>query len=547
MLRLRICVLAAALFCVTPVLAAGKTIIVLDASGSMWGQIDGKTKIEIARDTLHQVLGTIPTETELGLVAYGHREKGSCSDIEIAVPPGTGTADAIGRFADGLNPKGKTPLTDAVRVAAEELRIEENEATVILVTDGLETCNADPCALGRELEATGVNFTAHVVGFGLSDEEGKQVACLAENTGGLYLKADDAGQLAEALATTVAKAPEPKPEPQPAVVEHNFKGIARLVEGGPDLDGNDSVRWDLFPIAADGQPGKDNAAGGYGGVYQDKAPAGSYLVRVRIGNVGRELNVDLADDKQTELVAVLDAGLLHVTPKRTAGGDADDNARIDITFEGGDDGGYGPVRAYVAAGTVTVTGKIDKATAEQTLTVKAGETVETDLIIASGVVVPTAVYAEGGPAVEGDSIRFEVRDAKTDINGKRDTISGQYGPGGNGMDVPPGDYVLNARLGQAEAMVPITVKAGERTEATVNVEAGVLAVAAPGAYRIDFLEAKKDIQGRQKELGGTYGEETQETLHPGEYEVLVTYEGDKAEKRQKATVTAGERTELTVE
>ncbi|EKF19856.1 vWA domain-containing protein [Nitratireductor pacificus] len=547
MLRLRICVFVAALFCVTPVLAAGKTIIVLDASGSMWGQIDGKTKIEIARDTLRQVLGTIPAETELGLVAYGHREKGSCADIEIAVPAGTGTAEAIGSFADGLNPKGKTPLTDAVRVAATELRIEENEATVILVTDGLETCNADPCALGRELEASGVNFTAHVVGFGLSDEEGRQVACLAENTGGLYLKADDAGQLADALATTVAQAPEPAPEPaQPAAVEHNFKGIARLVEGGDDLVDVGAVRWDLFPIGANGEASKDNVTGAYGGVIEENAPAGSYLVRVRIGNVHRELTVDLTDDKQTELVAVLDAGLLHVTPKRTPDGDPDDSARIDIAFEGGDDGGYGPMDAYVAAGSVTVTGRIDTAQAEQTLTVKAGETVRTDLVIASGIVVPSAVYAEGGPAVEDSGIRFEVHEAKADISGKRDTLAGQYGSGG-GMDVPPGDYVLSARLGLAQAEAPITVKAGERTEASVNINAGVLAVAAPGGYRIEFYSAKKDIQGKQKEFGGTYGEEAQETMHPGEYEVLVIYEGDKAEKRQKVTVTAGERTEVTVE
>ena len=153
MIRTRLLSVLAALLFAFPAMAAGKTIIVLDGSGSMWGQIDGTTKIEIARDTLRKVLETLPEDTELGLVAYGHREKGSCSDIEIAIPPATGTAAAVADFADRLNPKGKTPLTDAVRKAAEELRIEENAATVILVTDGLETCNADPCALGRELEA----------------------------------------------------------------------------------------------------------------------------------------------------------------------------------------------------------------------------------------------------------------------------------------------------------------------------------------------------------------------------------------------------------
>ena len=82
---------------------------------------------------------------------------------------------------------GKTPLSAAVKQAAEALRYTEDKATVVLITDGLETCNADPCALGKELEQSGVDFTAHVVGFGLTADEGRQVACLAENTGGKYV------------------------------------------------------------------------------------------------------------------------------------------------------------------------------------------------------------------------------------------------------------------------------------------------------------------------------------------------------------------------
>ncbi len=196
-----------------PSLAADRAIIVLDASGSMWGQIDGKPKLEIARETLASVLPTLPADMELGLMAYGHRQKGVCSDIELVVPPAAGTAGAIADAAAKLKFLGKTPLTEAVRQAAEALRYTEDKATVILITDGIETCNADPCALGRELEEHGVDFTAHVVGFGLSREEGRQVACLAENTGGRYIQAKDAGELGEALKETVAAAPAKKPEP----------------------------------------------------------------------------------------------------------------------------------------------------------------------------------------------------------------------------------------------------------------------------------------------------------------------------------------------
>lgn len=195
-----------------------RTIIVMDGSGSMWGQIDGRTKLEIARETVTAVLGTIPADQELGLMAYGHRERGNCNDIELMVPPAAGTAAEIAARVNTMRFQGRTPLSEAVRQAAEVLRYGEEAATVVLVTDGLETCEADPCALGRELEAAGLNFTAHVIGFGLTEEEGAQVACLAEETGGQYLQASDAGALADALTRTVtapavARAPDPVPTP----------------------------------------------------------------------------------------------------------------------------------------------------------------------------------------------------------------------------------------------------------------------------------------------------------------------------------------------
>ncbi|WP_186393607.1 MULTISPECIES: VWA domain-containing protein [unclassified Pannonibacter] len=186
---------------------APRTIIVMDGSGSMWGQIDGRAKLEIAREAVARVVQGIPAQQELGLLAYGHRTKGNCSDIELLVPPGQGTGPAIVDAVNAMRFLGKTPLSAAVRQAAEALRYGEESATVVLVTDGLETCEADPCALASELEAAGVNFTAHVVGFGLTKEEGAQVACLAENTGGRYIEAANAGELVSALTEAISMEP----------------------------------------------------------------------------------------------------------------------------------------------------------------------------------------------------------------------------------------------------------------------------------------------------------------------------------------------------
>lgn len=203
-----------------PAAAEERAIVVLDGSGSMWGQIGGKPKIAIAREVLRETLGNVSPDLSLGLMAYGHRRKGDCGDIEMIVPFGAESSAAIAEAAERISPVGKTPLSDAVRQAAETLKYAEDKATVILVTDGIETCRADPCALARELEGIGVDLTVHVVGFGLSAEEGREVACLAEETGGLYIKADDAGALGDALADTVeAAAAVPEPAPQPSSEE----------------------------------------------------------------------------------------------------------------------------------------------------------------------------------------------------------------------------------------------------------------------------------------------------------------------------------------
>ncbi|MFZ1681417.1 MAG: VWA domain-containing protein [Rhizobiaceae bacterium] len=533
---------------VFPAAATERTIIVLDASGSMWGQIEGQAKIEIARQTLSVVLGTIPADTELGLMVYGHREKGSCGDIELAVPPAAGSADAIASFVNAVNPKGKTPLSQSVRLAAEALRYTEEKSTVILVTDGIETCEADPCALGAELEKSGVDFTAHVVGFGLTDEEGRQVACLAENTGGKYLEAKDAGQLEGALAEAVAPAPAPEPKvEQPAELEFNVTARSYLTAGMPIPADNSNVYWEFRAIDAAGNRAENTTHYAYGGEYRFKLPAGRYAALSRLGRIERQQEIEAKAGEMSEIETVFDAGLVRLSASYVAGGaKAGTEAYVEIVSGGDNDYGYGAIAAYAPAGPVDLVGRVGKAEGREQRELKAGETIEHTVVIPAGLVVAHANYAEGGPAVEGSDVFLDIVSAKASISGERESFAYTYG-GGNDLWVPAGEFLLKARLGKADAELPIVVGAGERVEPVINLNAGVLAIAAPGAYRIDIVSAKKDINGKQAELSGGYGDAFSETLHPGDYEVRVTYEGDKAPKSATATVKAGERTETRVE
>jgi len=195
---------------------ATKVMIILDASGSMWGKVDGKPKIQIAREVLKDLLPKFGTHMHLGLSAYGHRKKGDCNDIETLIPIGPKNTATIIKKVNKINPKGKTPLSKATRRAAKVLNYTKERAIVLLISDGIETCDADPCKTGAELAMNGFDFTTHVISFDVKKEDQIGLKCLAENTGGLFLSASNARELRGALSKTVEKV---KQAPVPIVEE----------------------------------------------------------------------------------------------------------------------------------------------------------------------------------------------------------------------------------------------------------------------------------------------------------------------------------------
>ncbi len=188
---------------VAQVATAEQSMLILDGSGSMWQQIEGKTKIAIAREVVGTVVQEWPSNNQLGLMSYGHREKGSCDDIETLLNPAAVNVDAFSHAVSEIAPKGKTPLTAAVTAAAEDLKYTENKASIILISDGEETCGFDPCAAGARLEKLGIDFTAHVISFDVPEEKSEGLRCLAEATGGRFLLAHDAAELRTALSEAV--------------------------------------------------------------------------------------------------------------------------------------------------------------------------------------------------------------------------------------------------------------------------------------------------------------------------------------------------------
>jgi Ca-activated chloride channel family protein len=170
-------------------------MLILDASGSMWGQIDGQTKIEVAREVMSDLVESLADDLNVGLVAYGHRRKGDCSDVEQIIPLGPLDKPSLNAQIQRLSPKGKTPLSASVREVARGIQHLEDETTIVLVSDGKETCGGDPCALVRELKNAGIKFVLHAVGFDVDLDASAQLRCMAD----VYYTAANATELQQAI------------------------------------------------------------------------------------------------------------------------------------------------------------------------------------------------------------------------------------------------------------------------------------------------------------------------------------------------------------
>ncbi len=174
--------------------------IIFDASGSMWGRLsDRSTKLNVAKKVLNEFVGGDFAGYDLALRVYGHRQKDDCLDSELVLPFGK-PEDAVQPMRDfvaQVNALGRTPITYSLQGALKDFGDRSGE--IILITDGIESCDADPCALVRQWRESKVKIKMHVVGFGLDEKSKDALKCLSEAAGTAYRDAQSAKDLAAAL------------------------------------------------------------------------------------------------------------------------------------------------------------------------------------------------------------------------------------------------------------------------------------------------------------------------------------------------------------
>lgn len=196
-------------------------MLVFDGSGSMaemgFNQIN-EPRIFEARRALRTAMPQVAPFRRIGLIIYGPGGAGGvgeCSGIELRFAPRPDAAQDVIAAVDTLQPEGRTALTEAVSLAADTLGSPARPGTVVLVTDGKETCGGQTCALAAELAGTGL--TVHVIGFKVRGEhfgwesQGDSdyatsvsgAKCLAEQTGGEYVNTETVDDLIAAMNRTL--------------------------------------------------------------------------------------------------------------------------------------------------------------------------------------------------------------------------------------------------------------------------------------------------------------------------------------------------------
>ena len=162
-----------------------RILFVFDASNSMnafWG---GEKKISLATKLLSKSLETLygTDNLELGLRAYGHGTRHvegnqDCDDTELIVPIATGTNLIIKQKLGRLRAQGTTPIARSLERAADDFPTEPGRNVIVLITDGIEACDEDPCVVSRMLQSRGIIVKPFIIGIGIEEKFKESLRCV---------------------------------------------------------------------------------------------------------------------------------------------------------------------------------------------------------------------------------------------------------------------------------------------------------------------------------------------------------------------------------
>lgn len=171
-----------------PIKKQTRLLIIFDGSRSMYARWEKKQKIVLAKDLMRNLLDSLQSldnpHLQLALRVYGHQSPvppQDCQDSRLEIPFAENNYVKIKSFISSLAPKGTTPLAYSLKQAAGDFPPCENCRNVILlITDGIEACDGDPCDAALALQKKGIALRPFVLGLNVSDSLNNRLNCIGD-------------------------------------------------------------------------------------------------------------------------------------------------------------------------------------------------------------------------------------------------------------------------------------------------------------------------------------------------------------------------------
>ena len=489
---------------------AGTAIVVLDGSGSMGGPLEGQkdVKFDLASRALLQLLPSASPQSRTGLVTFGNRRKGDCTDADVAVAPASANLDQFTSVFGRIGPTGKGPLVHGVREAAKVLP-PGAPATLIVIHDDMDNCRQDVCAAASDLAKITPKVTVHVITISLDKSTSMKMSCLATATGGRVFEARDAASVESSLAeamrlagvtgSNAQAAAEPLATSPPPVAEPTGPPSVRL-SAGLSADGAAlavPVQWTILTAAAaDGPPVKEALVP----ILTTELPPGSYIAQAQHGLASGRQNFEVAGHGQTQARVSLEAANIKISSVAGKASDALSSPILTVSAIGDKSARTKPVYIgqeqttdlVVPAGAYRIAVRDGLASKQQDITLAAGDVTPVDFALGTGHLELSSQNREGGELLDGTAFILSVDDPDAP-QGRREitrTIAPQPG-----FVLPAGTYYVTAKLGAAEVRERIAIGTGDIvkrsiplngawTSLTVNLDPNLSAAGLPIAYRV---------------------------------------------------------------
>lgn len=166
-------------------------------------------RIDAAKAAAKGLVKDMQANLRVGLVTYGTGTGSSdaemaagCQDVKTLIPLGPLDHAQMDAQIDGLRPSGYTPISLALSKAAEMLPTDGSAQSIVLVSDGEDTCGQPPCDVAKQLRQQHPGLSISTVGFRTDGPASEQLNCIATSTNGLFVQAANADQLAARLRAT---------------------------------------------------------------------------------------------------------------------------------------------------------------------------------------------------------------------------------------------------------------------------------------------------------------------------------------------------------